>query len=93
MKEVFVVIKKLCMLAGVSVALAACTDTSATTSSAIVDLPESVVAMAAPNQDLSSVRILEEDGCYWYCHRGPVETTLLPLRNVEGRPICTRAQT
>lgn len=85
--------KRFCILALTCAALSACTDTTTTTTSAIVDLPESVIAMAAPNQDLSSVRILEEDGCYWYSHRGPVETTLLPLRNVEGRPICTRAQT
>lgn len=56
-----------------------------------VNLPESVVAMAAPNQDLSSAVILPEDGCYWYQHQGPVETTLLPLRTKEGRPICTRS--
>jgi hypothetical protein len=30
------------------------------------------------------------DGCYWYRHIGPVETTMLPLLTVEGRPICTQ---
>lgn len=85
--------KRFCMLVCAAVSLAACTDTAGTSSGAAVTLPESVIAMAAPNQDLSTVRVLETDGCYWYSHRGPVETTLLPLRNVEGRPICTRAQT
>ncbi len=70
--------------------LGACAET-ATTGAPIRNLPEEVVAMAAPNQDLSSVRILPEDGCYWYRHVGPVETTLLPLRNTAGSPICTRA--
>ena len=56
-------------------------------------LPDEIAAMAAPNQDLSTARVLPEDGCYWYTHQGPVETTLLPLRTKEGRPICTKAQT
>lgn len=56
----------------------------------IVGLPEGVVAIAAPYQDLSAVRIDPSDGCYVYRHAGPVETTFLPLRTVEGRPICTR---
>lgn len=51
--------------------------------------PESVLAIAAPNQDLTAVRVDPTSGCYLYRHRGPVETTLLPLRTVDGRPICT----
>ena len=47
-----------------------------------------VVAMAAPDQDVASARLLPEDNCYWYEHRGPVETTLLPLRTRNGNPIC-----
>ena len=35
---------------------------------------------------------LPEDGCYWYEHVGPVETTMLPLRTAEGRPICTATE-
>lgn len=73
--------------------LGACTETGSSARSAFIkNLPEDVVAIAAPNQDLTSVRLRPEDGCYWYRHIGPVETTLLPLRNVEGRPICTRPQ-
>jgi len=52
-------------------------------------IPENVVAIAAPYQDVSTARILPQDGCYWYLHSGPVETTLVPLRTREGRPICT----
>lgn len=55
----------------------------------IPELPDELIAMAGPNQDLNSVRLLE-DGCYWYRHVGPVETTLLPLRHRDGRPLCTR---
>jgi len=54
-------------------------------------LPESVVAVAAPWQNLATARLLPEDGCYWYEHSGQVETTLLPLRTPEGRPICQAA--
>lgn len=56
----------------------------------LTEVPEGVVAIAAPNQDLTSVRIQPEDGCYWYRHVGPVETTYLPLRTTRGQPICSR---
>lgn len=55
-------------------------------------LPEQVVAVAAPWQNLATARLMPEDGCYWYQHEGPVETTMLPLRTPEGRPICTAAE-
>lgn len=51
---------------------------------------EKVVALAAPWQDLDNVRLDPATGCYQYRHAGPVETTLLPLRTSDGRPICTR---
>lgn len=53
-------------------------------------VPEAVLAAAAPWQDLTAITLREEDGCYWYRHVGPVETTFLPLLTREGRPICTR---
>ncbi|MCU0815685.1 MAG: hypothetical protein MUF74_04145 [Cypionkella sp.] len=53
-------------------------------------LPESVVALAAPWQDLTTARLKPEDNCYWYQHVGQVETTLLPLRTPDGRPICAQ---
>lgn len=59
----------------------------------IQKLPDSMVAIAAPYQNLSAVRIFPEDGCYWYLHVGPVESTLLPLRTTDGRPICTASTT
>lgn len=57
------------------------------------DIPESVVALAAPGQDLSTARLLPADNCYWYLHPGPVETTLVPLRAVGGGPICLQRST
>lgn len=54
-------------------------------------VPDAVIALAAPGQDLQTVRLRLEDGCYWYLHAGPVETTLLPLRTVDGRRICAGA--
>jgi hypothetical protein len=57
----------------------------------IEELPEGVLAVAAPYQNLRAVRISPEDGCYWYFHDGPVESTLLPLRTTKGNPICTEA--
>lgn len=79
-------------------ALVACAETGGATMSGtgtggrdVGSLPEAVVAAAAPYQDLTSVRI-DETGCYVYLYAGPVETTWLPLRTRDGRPICTRAQ-
>lgn len=59
----------------------------------IEELPEGVLAVAAPGQNLQAVRVMPEDGCYWYQWVGPVETTFLPLRTVDGRAICARPQT
>lgn len=54
-------------------------------------VPERIAELAAPGQNLNTVRINELDGCYEYQYFGPVETTYLPLRTRDGRPICTRA--
>lgn len=54
------------------------------------ELPEDIVAQLDPAQPLDTIRLMPEDGCYWYRWQGPVETTYLPLRTVEGRMICTR---
>lgn len=52
-----------------------------------------LVTMAAPYQDLQSVELRPEDGCYWYRHAGPVETTMLPLRTSDGSIICGGSST
>lgn len=75
--------------------LAACEPVAggtASTSKSFVQLPESVTSIAAPYQDLSTARYVPEDGCYWYTHVGPVETTMLPLRTTGGNRICTRTE-
>ncbi|MEQ8365066.1 MAG: hypothetical protein RIB61_00010 [Roseicyclus sp.] len=69
--------------------LAACVP--ATPEGEAIELPEGVLALVAPGQDVNSARI-EADGCYWYLHRGPVESTYLPLLTRENRMICTRPQ-
>jgi hypothetical protein len=83
------------IMMGATAALAACTDVPGSngnpSSPYIQELPEGVLAIAAPYQDLTAVKIQQSDGCYVYRHVGPVETTFLPLRASNGRPICTRA--
>ncbi len=59
----------------------------------IGDIPENVIAMAGPNQDIATARLKPEDNCFWYEHRGPVETTLVPLRSPQGNPICATTGT
>ena len=71
--------------------LAACEPVPATSGgTGRVTVPESVSSIAAPFQDLTTARIKADDGCYWYTHSGPVETTELPLRTANGSPICTK---
>ena len=53
-------------------------------------VPEEVIAIAGPDQDLTSAFLRPEDNCYWYMHNGPVEVTPLPLRTAENRPICSQ---
>ena len=50
-------------------------------------LPEEVLALVAPGQDTTSVR-LEPDGCYWYLHQVPVESSYIPLLTRDQRMIC-----
>ena len=87
--------KSTLMWIGAPLFLAACATTvgqdQSTPDGFIAELPEGVLAVAAPFQDLTAVRIDPTNGCYVYRHVGPVETTFLPLRTTEGRPICTRA--
>jgi hypothetical protein len=56
----------------------------------LAKVPEEVLAIADPKQNLGAVRVNPMDGCFEYRHIGPVETTFLPLRSKEGRPICTQ---
>ena len=72
-------------------AAAGCTETGMSGAAQAGELPESVVSLAAPGQNLATARLVPEDNCYWYEHSGPVETTLLPLRTPQGNPICVSA--
>lgn len=74
------------------VALGACSETLSNSqgSGGLPPVPEQIVALAAPNQDLSTARLRPADNCYWYMHSGPVEDTLLPLRTSGGNPICVK---
>ena len=70
-------------------ALVGCADPNQPGADGILPVvPEQVVALAAPNQNLSAVRLGPADTCYWYRHSGPVEVTWLPLRTPGGNPIC-----
>lgn len=55
---------------------------------AVGQVPAQVLALAGPYQDLQTVWLNPEDGCYWYRHSGQVETTMLPLRTGAGKVIC-----
>ena len=74
-------------------ALGACTPPVNETAEEEPGITEEVMAqlsvMAAPYQNVQTV-IQRPDGCYWYRHVGPVETTMLPLRTVDGRRICAQ---
>jgi len=53
-------------------------------------LSPDLLAIADPRQNLNAVKIDPVDGCFVYQYQGPVETTFLPLRSTEGRPICSQ---
>ncbi|KNG95406.1 hypothetical protein [Pseudaestuariivita atlantica] len=59
---------------------------------AYVELPEPLVGLAAPYQNLQKVRLNPDDNCFWYLHDGPVEATWLPLRTAAGNPICQASE-
>ena len=69
--------------------LSACV--TATPEGQTVSVPESVAAIAAPGQDLSSVQV-QSDGCYWWLRSNPVEDTFIPLETSDQRRICARGQ-
>ncbi|MBN8293725.1 hypothetical protein JI664_17270 [Rhodobacter sp. NTK016B] len=82
-----------CSLLVLSIALAGCVSTTApdptNESQFLPELPEGIMNVVGPNQDLTAVRIMPSDGCYWYRHTNVVETTFVPLRTRDGRMICT----
>lgn len=85
--------KKLSATVGLVLIAAGCTDVgSSGLNGTLAVVPEQVLAIAAPYQDLNAVRFGPDDNCYWYRHAGPVETTWLPLRTVNGNPICTKPE-
>lgn len=71
-----------------AVILGACSTDMNVASQEPETVPEAVIALAAPDQNIQTARLRPEDGCYWYEHSGPVETTLVPLRSPAGNPIC-----
>ena len=83
--------KHLFSILGLLGGLAACAPASTSGGSLSRDVPEEVVAMAAPNQNLGSARLMTDDNCFWYEHVGPVETTMLPLMSKRGRHICMQS--
>ena len=65
-KRNMMVLPKLMLAAGCAISPSDSSDTA----NAIGNVPESVVAMAAPDQDVSTARLRPGDGCYWYEHNG-----------------------
>ncbi|MFW5655030.1 MAG: hypothetical protein ACOCYW_05210 [Roseicyclus sp.] len=84
-------IRRTSILVPVLLALTGCVATQTPIAQPEETLPEQLLAVVAPGQDMSSVR-LESDGCYWYRYAGPVEVTYLPLLTRDNRMICTRPQ-
>lgn len=83
--------KRIVLGTGVLLGLSACAQ-GLTSGGFLRELPDEVLQAAAPDQNLNAVKLLEEDGCYWYERENVVETALVPLRSKSGRPICTRPQ-
>ena len=86
--------KTITVLGAALFGLSACVDANTASGTGpdlfITNVPEGVLAIAGPGQDLTALQIDPVDGCYTFRHIGPVETTMLPLRSKNGRPICTQ---
>lgn len=80
--------KALVMIAGPLILASCATAPAVDADGAYAELPEPLLALAAPYQNLNKVRLDQTDNCFWYLHDGPVERTWLPLRTVNGNPIC-----
>lgn len=81
--------QKAVILVVAALALAGCATAPAVDEDgAFEELPEPLVGLAAPYQNLAKVRLDPNDNCFWYLHDGPVEATWLPLRTAQGNPIC-----
>lgn len=78
---------KIVMLVGLAVGLAGCQNTgrAPATQDAV---PQAVWDRIPADTPLTEIIQGREDGCYWYMHRGPLETQLIPVRDVESAPIC-----
>lgn len=72
--------------------LAACNLDLASSQNSTKQLPEEVLNIVGPNQNLAAVEVSPEDNCYWFQHSNAVETTLLPLRTKSGAHICIKQE-
>lgn len=81
--------KNLAIGAVILLGVSACAQSNIQDDGFLREVPDAIVAQAGPNQNLARVALLETDGCLWYEHVGPVETTLLPLLSKGGRHMCT----
>lgn len=80
-----------CLTIGAALSLTACAEVNGATGDMdqkAGKLPESVLKLAATNQNLDTARLDAQGRCYVYRYNGPVETTMLPLRTPQGNPIC-----
>lgn len=77
------------------VALAACAEAprwdEAKPDGTLAVVPDAVLSLAAPNQNLNAVKLDPATNCFWYLHIGPVEDTFLPLVTSGGNAICAPA--
>lgn len=86
--------RQILMVSTATALLSACavSNPSPTLESEESAVPEAVVQLAGPDQNVQTARILPSDNCYWYEYVGVVETTLLPLKTADGRRICAQAE-
>ena len=79
------------LVLGTTLVLAGCDEIgTAGLDGALPVVPEQVLALAGPNQNLDAVRFGPDDNCYHFRHVGPVETIWLTLRTANGNKICTK---
>ncbi len=76
-----------CLFAtGLILTLAACQTTGRTPSSRD-SIPQAVWDRIPTSTPIEEIR-QGPDGCFWYLRHGPLETVLVPVRDIDSWPVC-----
>ena len=80
--------KKAFVLMGLGLGLAGCVANTGSSPTSRDAVPQAVWDRIPASTPLNEIQQGRQDGCYWYLRHGPLETMLVPVRDVESVPVC-----